>query len=263
MGLDSFNEMSELPGSRFADCPLGRAVQETSGEMHTEVQDAPLKGSGSIFDMGEDGRMEEPLKQERGGSIFDMGEDDRMEDPRKQEGLENIKDAIYNRDEDEFTFDELNLDDARLERYLRYFEPETWERMDMEDKENVVRAFEGYLTEVLDLKRIPNIKYYYNASKNDCGAYNPANNTILINKNLMDNPREVVNTVAHEAWHAYQHQRAKRPVTRKDAFYVVNFENYIRPKLVDGKWVGFEEYESQLVEAEARAFGKLFVERGS
>lgn len=221
-GLDTLNEISELSGSRFADCPLGRAVQETSGEMHTEVQDAPLE----------------------------------------QEGLENIYDEIYNRDEDEFTFDEFNLDDARLERYLGYFEPETWERMDMEDKENVVRAFEGYLAEVLDLKHVPKI-YFYSGSQVECGSYNYATNVIKMNENRFDNPQEVINTIAHETWHAYQYQRAKHPETRKDALYVANFENYISPKLVDGKWVGFEEYESQLVEAEARAFGKLFVERGS
>lgn len=219
-GLDTLNEISELSGSHFTDCPLGRAVQETSGEMHAAIQDAPLE----------------------------------------QEGLENIYDEIYNCDEDEFTFDEFDLDDARLERYLGYFEPETWERMDMEDKENVVRAFEGDLAEVLDLKCVPKISFYRGLPI-ECGSYNNVTNEIKMNENRFDNSREVINTIAHETWHAYQYQCAKHPETKKDALYVANFENYISPTLVDGKWVGFEEYEGQLVEAEARAFGKLFAER--
>lgn len=41
MGLDSFNEMSELPGSRFADCPLGRAA---------EIENVQMTGDNLVFE---------------------------------------------------------------------------------------------------------------------------------------------------------------------------------------------------------------------
>lgn len=40
--------------------------------------------------------------------------------------------------------------------------------------------------------------------------------------------------------------------------YAINFLNYIEPILIGDKYVDFNEYQNQLLEAEARAFAKNF-----
>ena len=43
--------------------------------------------------------------------------------------------------------------------------------------------------------------------------------------------------------------------------YVINFRKYVSPIEYDGKWILFDEYEGQLVEAEARAFGNVLADK--
>lgn len=52
----------------------------------------------------------------------------------------------------------------------------------------------------------------------------PGKNKVEINRSTMDDPQEVVDTVAHELRHAYQHQRAGLQETWQDMLYKINFE---------------------------------------
>ena len=73
-----------------------------------------------------------------------------------------------------------------------------------------------------------------------------------INEYMLYNNSEAADTVAHELWHAHQHECADHPSSARDYQYQYNFENYIRPEM------GHEAYENQLIEAEARAFAAQF-----
>lgn len=77
---------------------------------------------------------------------------------------------------------------------------------------------------------------------------------IALEDMLYDN-NEAADTIAHELWHAYQHERAMNPQSAKDYQYQYGFENYIRPD------DDFTAYQDQLVEAEARAFAQQFKDR--
>ena len=93
------------------------------------------------------------------------------------------------------------------------------------------------------------------------GFYNSTDNSITLNSQFFDDPVEMVNTLAHEMRHAYQHMRADALETREDALYRVNFENYITPRpLPEGGWIFFYDYEHQYVEVDARVFADKFVE---
>ena len=95
-----------------------------------------------------------------------------------------------------------------------------------------------------------------------CGAFVPEENKIEINRTILTDPKEVVDTIAHEMRHAYQHQRAEMLETWQDFLYRLNFENYISPvSLADGKYLFFTDYQDQLVEAEARAFANIFTHK--
>lgn len=206
------------------------------------------------------------MSLEQANSIYDKIADNvfsiNNETEQTKESVENedVYSEIYDCDIEDFSFEDFDLKDERLESITQYFETDTWQKLDIDDKRAIIQAFETYLVKALDLKRPPRVIFYY-GPQGDCGVYNRANNTIKINMNMIDNPKMAISTIAHETWHAYQYQCAENPQTRKDALYAINFINYIRPVMVDGNWTMFEEYESQLVEAEANAFGKLFEEK--
>lgn len=182
-------------------------------------------------------------------------------DKKQEITLEEVFDEIYGRDEDEFSFDEFKLENEIFDKLFKYFSPEIWKNLDYNDKQNVLREFGGALAETLDIKNPPRIAYYLGGN-NDCGSYNSRNNEIKINRNMIDDVKETVDTVAHETFHAYQNQRARMLETKKDVLYAINFKNYISPGPdANGNYVNFDAYQSQLVEAEASGFAKQFSEK--
>lgn len=135
-----------------------------------------------------------------------------------------------------------------------------WNNLEETEKFDLVEDLSNKIGEKLGLDSQPEI-IYYDGSDGDCGAYCFNRNELEINHNLLNDPSELVDTVAHELRHAYQHQRAENPVTRLDVLYGINFDNYVIPEIVDGNYVYFNEYQNQLVEAEARSFAKQFTNR--
>ena len=122
----------------------------------------------------------------------------------------------------------------------------------------MVNEFSILLAEKLNIKNPPEVQFF-SGPLDSCGSYNPNTNVISINRELFIDPGEIVDTIAHETWHAYQHQRALALENKQDLLYKLNFENYISPvPLGDGKYLFFPDYQDQLVEAEARAFASLF-----
>ena len=163
---------------------------------------------------------------------------------------------IFGRYEDEFDFD-FEFDDE-LKELLQSFEITSWERVPDAEKRLLIEELVCKISERLGLNETPEIRYF-EGSDGLCGAYSHADNTIEINTKILVSPREVVDTVAHESRHAYQHQKAIKPESWIDYLYRVNFDNYISPIcLADGKYLFFIDYQDQLVEAEARAFANLF-----
>jgi Zn-dependent peptidase ImmA (M78 family) len=124
--------------------------------------------------------------------------------------------------------------------------------MELEGQKEQITGLFDYVNDVLGLENPPNIEYYNEPEQGNYGGYNPATNTLSINEYMLYDSNEAADTVAHELWHAYQHERAANPQTPKDFQYQFGFDNYIRPG------DDFDGYQSQLVEAEARAFADQF-----
>ena len=143
---------------------------------------------------------------------------------------------------------DFNHDSGQLNNILDGFTEDNWTNMDLGgQKEQITGLFE-YVNDVLDLENPPNIEYYNEPEQGNYGGYNSATNTLSINEYMLYDSNEAADTVAHELWHAYQHERALNPQSPKDFQYQYGFDNYIRPS------DDFDGYQSQLVEAEARAF---------
>ena len=136
-----------------------------------------------------------------------------------------------------------------------------WERLTDSEKVEAIKELAAVIGKKLGIEDNPEIQFY-NGRDGSCGAYIPSENKVEINRNTLDDPQEVVDTVAHEMRHAYQHQRAGLQETWQDMLYKINFENYISPiPLADGKYLFFTDYQDQLVEAEARAFANIFTDK--
>ena len=118
----------------------------------------------------------------------------------------------------------------------------------------------GLYNEILDYnKDFPFVDYII--SLNGSYVYDVKNNMVVLNSQFLSNPLELVNTIAHELRHAFQHMRAEKLETREDARYKVNFDNYISPVLLPGgEWLFFTDYYSQYVEVDARVFADKVME---
>ena len=162
---------------------------------------------------------------------------------------------------DLYDFDGVDyLQDAeRLDSSLGAFQPERWQELDLNQQKEAMTELAEYVQEVTGLENPPTIEFYNNPVDGDYGGYMASTNTLSINEHMLYDSNEAADTVAHELWHAYQHERAMNPQSAKDYQYQYNFEHYISPKRdMFGRFVNFTEYQDQLVEAEARAFAEQF-----
>lgn len=142
-----------------------------------------------------------------------------------------------------------------LEQSLESFEEDTWEHLEIYEQREAINELSDYIKDIIGFENPPAIEYYNSAREGEYGGYDPTTNTLRINENMLYNSREAADTVAHELWHAHQQECALNPENPRDYQYQYNFENYINPE------DGFEQYQNQLVEAEARSFAAQFRDR--
>lgn len=150
---------------------------------------------------------------------------------------------------------QIDAESERFQNALKNFDESTWETFDLEEQKDTIANLADYVVDIIGFENPPQIEYYNNAREGDFGGYDASTNTLHINEYMLYNSNEAADTIAHELWHAHQHECAMNPQNSRDYQYQYNFENYIPPTL------GQEAYESQLVEAEARAFAAQFKDR--
>ena len=165
-------------------------------------------------------------------------------------------DAVYS-GLDSYDFDGIDYssDVDRLDSSLENFQDGTWENLSADEQKAAMSDLADYVKDVIGFDNPPQIVYYHNPVDGDYGGYSPSTNTLEINEHMLYDNNEAADTIAHELWHAYQHERAMNPQSAKDYQYQYGFENYIRPD------DDFTAYQDQLVEAEARAFAQQFKDR--
>lgn len=165
-------------------------------------------------------------------------------------------DAVYS-GLDSYDFDGIDYssDIDRLDSSLENFQNGTWENLSVDEQKAAMSDLADYVKDVIGFDNPPQIVYYNNPVDGDYGGYSPGTNTLEVNEHMLYDNNEAADTIAHELWHAYQHERAMNPQSVKDYQYQYGFENYIRPD------DDFTAYQDQLVEAEARAFAQQFKDR--
>lgn len=171
---------------------------------------------------------------------------------------EDVLTEIFYRSEDEISID-FEVDED-LRDCLSRFAPDRWRNADVPEQLMAMEELKDKIAEKLGLKNPPEIKYYEWAP-DIYGSYSPEYNSLLLNTVQFDDPVELVNTIAHEMRHAWQHERADAMENRQDALFRANFDNYITPVSIPGiGYVNFMEYEGQYVEVDARVFASKITE---
>lgn len=127
----------------------------------------------------------------------------------------------------------------------------SWRDMTLSQKQEIMYEWGSFVAEKIGISNIPDIEVYREVNTT-CGSYSPSENKIRLNEYNMSDPAEAFDTVAHEMCHTHQRECANDLSNMRHVMYKYNFDNYIRPEY------SFERYESQLVEAEARAFAADF-----
>lgn len=182
---------------------------------------------------------------------------------RENDEIQEIQELNVNYDEIYEGLDEESLergfegidiyaDTERLDSSLENFEQSNWEELSLEGQKESMVNLADYVEEIIGFDDPPIIEYYNNPREGDYGGYNASTNTLRVNEYMLYNSSEAADTVAHELWHAHQHECAENPQSERHYQYQYNFANYITPEL------GHEAYENQLLEAEARAFAAQF-----
>ena len=165
---------------------------------------------------------------------------------------------VFNHSEDEIDV-KFDIGD-RILSIIKQIKAEDWNSLDISEQRVAIKELVNTVGKELGLDKIPNL--FISENEDDAyGFYDPEKNIVMLNKKYFDNSSELVNTIAHELRHVYQHMRAKIMATWEDALYKVNYENYVSPlSLPDGGWLFFTDYMNQYVEVDARAFANKFTE---
>lgn len=181
-----------------------------------------------------------------------------VEEGHEVDPYDALLSEVFNCSEEEIPID-LDID-GNLQSTLDRFSPEHWEELDEDEKIDAIENLKDSICDRLDLYDEPEVDFY-EVDGDEYGFFNPEDNTININRKHLDNPKELVDTIAHELRHAYQYKHAELLETKTDAMYRVNFDNYISPVyLPAGGCLYFFDYWNQYVEADARAFANKLTE---
>lgn len=155
------------------------------------------------------------------------------------------------------SFDDIDIaaDPERLDSTLNDFVESNWENLSLDEQKQSMQSLADCVVDTIGLKNPPAIEFYNNPSECDYGGYDSSTNTLSVNEYMLYNSNEAADTIAHELWHAHQHECAMDPQSTRDLQYQFNFDNYIPSE------DGMEDYQAQLIEAEAKAFAEQFKDR--
>lgn len=129
------------------------------------------------------------------------------------------------------------------------FTKNQWNKLSDEAKKSTIDDVAQIISNDLDIYDTPEI-IYVNGDINNYGGYDIETNTIQINIKHLNDPDEILNTLAHEMRHAFQNQCAEPGSQMYNSL-----NNYINPN------DDFYAYESQLCEVDAREYASHFVDK--
>ena len=217
------------------------AVSYLDAEQNIETSEIDLENT----DIANDDGFADSIEDTQSDAI-------NMSDINSEINYDEVYEGLQNYDFDGIDYQQ-NVE--RLDASLDNFQQANWESLNIDEQKDAMNGLAEYVEDIIDFDNPPEIVYYNNPVEGDYGGYSSGTNTLEVNEYMLYNNEEAADTIAHELWHAYQHQCALNPKGAKDYQYQYGFENYIRPE------DDFSAYQEQLVESEARAFAQQFKDR--
>ena len=140
----------------------------------------------------------------------------------------------------------------RLDSIMGKFQEDAWSDLTLDEQKQAMSELATFVASDTKNPDPPEIVFRDDMGEGEYGGYNPGTNTLVVNENMLDDAAEAADTIAHEMWHAHQHQCASDPASEKGREYQEGFDNYISPDY------DYEGYQNQMVEAEARQYAQGF-----
>lgn len=234
--------IDDLDDYSFKDDNENEVLVEISEEELLEITDEIV-----------DERLDEEMLEIETALLEDNSLLTKTEDTYVEDYYNNeiIQDNYYD-DADLAAVIDIYSDKQQLEAIMGDFTRETWENLTITEQQERIDDLKNYIVDCIGLENPPEVTYYYNENPGDYAYVDPNANVICINEYNLWNNEEAADTIAHELWHSYQHQRANILENERDQLYLEGFENYIS---CDIDPIGYEE---QFVEADAREFAQRF-----
>jgi len=139
-------------------------------------------------------------------------------------------------------------DSDEIDRILVDFKQDNWNDLTLEERKESIADLKSYIERTIGLENCPSLEFYNNDDPGDFAYVTGDGKTIAINAGNLGDSFEAADSIAHELWHAYQHQRANLLENDVDQRYRDGFDNYISPE------IDFTMYQDQFVESDAREF---------
>ena len=146
--------------------------------------------------------------------------------------------------------------------------PGQWEGLSVEGRLETLQTIETKLAEIQGRPPVPvfasetPVPVFASETPGENGHYNPTTRTITLNVEQLNNPSQrlnLINTVAHEGRHAYQHYAIEHPGFHPDQREVDQWaENW--PNYLSCEQYGGLLYRLQPIEADAWKYGRLVEE---
>lgn len=188
---------------------------------------------------------------------FINGEFAKAQESKESMDLDGYLSEIFDCSEEDIEIPFYITDD--IDELLRLFDIQEWDVLDESDKVLISTEFVKCVADELGVEKCPSICL---SDELDAEArYNSRDNVIELNIDFIDDPIEIVDSLAHELRHAYQHERTEKLENQKDLLFRLNFDFYITPETdSNGCYINFYDYYNQYVECDARAFANIFTE---
>ena len=122
----------------------------------------------------------------------------------------SIKDILGYSEED-FSFGDYDISDMR--ELLKHFDEAIWSKMSEDEKIDKVDQAVEKISKILELEETPEVMYFED-DPSVCGQYYSGCNMLGINVCELNDPKELIDTIAHELRHAYQEQRTANQIGR-------------------------------------------------
>ena len=160
-----------------------------------------------------------------------------------------------NGNENEFGENLNNIAVENTDAVLDSFKEENWSDLSLDEQKQSMTDLAACVAAETENKNPPEVIFRNDMPDGTYGGYSPDTNTLEINTYMLGDSAEAADTVAHEMWHAYQHQCSLDPASEKGREYQEAYENYISPEY------DFEAYQNQMLEVEARNYAQGFKDK--